>query len=50
MTSQSEAARPTLEQKKGEMAKIFRGILNHDAYQGKPFIPIELPIKETKGF
>ena len=49
MALQSEAARPTLEQRKGEMAKIFREILNHDTYQGKPFIPIELPIKGTKG-
>lgn len=50
MTLQTEAARPTLEQRKGEIAKIFREILNCDTYQGKPFIPIELPIKGTKGF
>jgi len=49
MTLQSEATRPTLEQRKGEMAKIFREILNNDMYLGKPFIPIEVPIKGTKG-
>lgn len=49
MALQTEAARPTLEQRKGEMAKIFREILNYDTYQGKPFIPVEVPIKGTKG-
>lgn len=49
MTLQTEAARPTLEQRKGEMARMFRGILNYDTYNGTPWIPIEIPIKGTKG-